>query len=108
MHNILFVLAWPLAMVCPFLPRKFLLLGAALFLACQLCLWHFTFSAMRSPGWDDSAGDMLIPAVVTLPLVLFACLTAVRGVFALLHHVVERLHRQLAGSRQGRSADRCR
>jgi hypothetical protein len=82
MHNVLFLFAWPLAIVCPLLPKKRLLLEAALFLVCQLCLWHFTFLAMSSPSWNDSTGDMLIPAIITLPLVLFSCLIAARGAIA--------------------------
>ena len=92
MHNVLFVLAWPLAIICPLTPKKWLLPGAMLFLAWQLCLWHFTFSAMSSPDWDDSVGDAFVPFVISLPLVLFFFLIAVRGLFTLFNRAIERRH----------------
>jgi len=81
MHNVLFVLIWPIVLVCPFLPRRQFATGLLIFLACQAALWFSTTSAMSSPTWDDSAGDMFVPFLVIFPSALFVCLLIVRGLF---------------------------
>jgi ABC-type dipeptide/oligopeptide/nickel transport system permease component len=95
MHNILFVMAWLLAITCPFLPKKFLLFGTALFFACQLALWHFTLLAMSSPNWDDSAGDAFIPLLITFPSVLILGLLAARGAFFIFIIAFDKLYSAL-------------
>ena len=51
MSALLFVLAWPLAIVCPLLQKWKLLVGCIFFISWQFLLWHVTFSEMRSPNW---------------------------------------------------------
>lgn len=97
MHNVLFVLIWPLALVCPFLPRRAVATGFLIFLACQAALWFSTISAMSSPTWDDSAGDMLIPVVILLPSALFMCLLIIRGLFMSASYAIDKL----TGSSEG-------
>ena len=91
MHNVLFVLIWPLALVCPFLPRRSVATGLLIFIACQAAVWFSTISAMSSPAWDDSAGDMLIPVVILLPSALFGCLLIVRGLYMSASYAIDKL-----------------
>ena len=91
MHNVLFVLIWPLALVCPFLPRRSVATGLLIFIACQAAVWFSTISAMSSPAWDDSAGDMLIPFVILLPSAVFAFLLIVRGLFISASYAIDKL-----------------
>jgi hypothetical protein len=93
MDVVLFVIAWPLALICPLLPRARLIPGMILFLAWQVCLWGVVFSAMNSPEWNDSPGDMLVPFVITLPLFLFLGMLCLRGLCLLLYRGLARPER---------------
>jgi len=78
MHNMLFILIWPLAAVCAFLPRSRFVVGLAVFLICQCLLWYTTMTAMSAPDWDESAGDWLVPLVISLPVPAFVALILLR------------------------------
>ena len=84
MHNILFVLIWPIAISCALLHKRRLGTGILIFIACQLGLWFSTISAMNSSTWDDSPGDAFVPALISLPLLIYVGLLALRGIFVLV------------------------
>lgn len=84
MHNVLFVAIWPLAMICPFLPRSRFAVGLAIFLVCQALLWHTTMRAMAAPDWNESVGDIFVPLVISLPFLAYMALVAVRVMFLIV------------------------
>ncbi len=101
MHNVLFVLIWPLAAICPFLPRSRFVAGFIMFLTCQLLLWYTTMRAMSSSSWNESAGDWLVPIIITLPVPVFVALIVVKLVFLTVSRLLLRCcasHRE-AGQR---------
>jgi len=78
MHNVLFILTWPLAAVCAFLPRSRFVVGFFVLLMCQGLLWYTTMKARSAPDWDESAGDWLVPLVISLPIPAFVALMLLR------------------------------
>ena len=88
MHNVLFVVIWPLAMLCPFLPRSRFAVGLAAFLVCQFLLWHTTMRAMAAPDWNESVGDIFVPLVISIPSFVFLVLVGVNVVFLIVSRVL--------------------
>lgn len=88
MHDVLFVLIWPLAALCPFLPRSRFVFGAILFMACEALLWHATMKAMSEPEWNESVGDVFVPLLLMLPVLVYAVLVVARVLFVLVSRVL--------------------
>jgi len=90
MHNVLFILIWPVAAVCAFLPRSRFVVGLVVFVVCEASLWHTTMKAMSAPDWDESAGDWLVPFIISLPVPVFAALILVRVIFCFVQRVLSK------------------
>lgn len=90
MHDMLFVLIWLLTVVCSFLRGARFALGIITFIACQMLLWHSAMQAMSAPNWDESAGDWLVPIVITLPTPVFAALIMGRMLLLVLARLLSR------------------